>query len=580
MLQPKANQHGSNDERSEAAASQPPATARVLTRRTLSRRFLIGFLAVAIPGVVILGAVTIYSIASLVSVNQRLDDISVSLDGIRQLQAQVSEIAPLSNAYLLHNHQGTAPKLDGVFAQKLDGVLKSARRTLAGCAAAFCHESRVPPHRMAEMLAPELDALRTKAMLVLKRQPSQVKAASAPQLEDIDDLAHRISGQLRKMSSVLVPRANALRQESRALGQRASVLTVAVALLVLAFGSGAAMVLGEKLSRPIQELLRGTRRIRAGDWGYRVPVRDSGEAGELASSFNAMVDELRDHRDKLNEYSRTLEERVRARTEELERRDKVLRRSEKLASLGLLASGVAHELNNPLTSILMNVNLMMEDAGENSPLYGDLKKIDQDVNRCRRIISDLRVFSRPQEKVEKKTCPARTIVDQAVRLVGYDLERRGVQVEQEMAADLPEIFCDPEQITRVLANLLINAGQAMGERGRLSVSAHKRGSQLVIEIHDNGCGIPSKYRSRIFDPFFTTKPDGTGLGLFISYGIVEEHGGEIEVESLTQEEAGPEGESGTTVRVLLPLWPEADAQRLSETPDPGAPPAAEGGKHS
>lgn len=549
------------------------------TGGTLSRRFLIGFLAVAIPGVVILGAVTIYSIVSLVNVNQRLDDISVSLDGIRQLQAQVSEVAPLSDAYLLHSHQGTALKLNGVFAQKLQGVLKSAHRTLAGCAAASCHESRIPPHRMAAMLVPELDALQTKALLILKQRPSRVKFSSASHLDDIQELAGRISGQLRTMSSALVPRAHALHQESRALGQQASVLTVAVALLVLALGSGAAVVLGEKLSRPIQDLLRGTRRIKAGDWGYRVQVRDSGEVGELAASFNAMVDELRDHRDQLNEYSHTLEERVRARTEEVERRDKVLRRSEKLASLGLLASGVAHELNNPLTSILMNVNLMMEDAGENSPLYEDLKKIDQDVNRCRRIISDLRVFSRPQEKVEKKTCQAGTIVNQAIRLVGYDLERRGIRIEHEMAADLPEIFCDPEQITRVLANLLINAGQAMGERGRLSVSARKRESQLVIEIHDNGCGISSKNRSRIFDPFFTTKPDGTGLGLFISYGIVEEHGGEIEVESLTKEEAGPGGESGTTVRVILPLWPEAGAERLGETSDPGAP-ASEGEKRS
>jgi signal transduction histidine kinase len=573
MVQDRTNRPGSNSERAQAAAAaQSPARARVLTDGSLSRRFLIGFLVVAIPAVAILGAVTIYSITSLVSVNSRLDDISVSLEGIRELQGHVSAVVPLSSAYLRGDHPGAR--------QQVDAMLKAAHRTLASCAAASCHESRVVPSEMVGVLLPEIDKLQRKALLIVTDDPSEGALSNAPQLDEIEALATRIAGQLAKMSSALVPRAHALRQESRALGQRASVLTVVVALMVLVLGSGAAIVLGEKLSRPIRELLRGTRRIRAGDWRYSVPVRDAGETGELAASFNAMVAELRHNRDQLSDYSRTLEERVRARTEELERRDKVLRQSEKLSSLGLVASGVAHELNNPLTSILMNINLMMEDAGENSPLQSDLKKIDEDVKRCRRIIGDLRVFSRPQERVEKKTCPAKTIIDQAVRLVGYDLERRGVRIEQDMAADLPRIFCDPEQIARVLANLLINAGQAMGEHGRVSVSARERDSQLVIEIHDNGCGIPKEHLSRIFDPFFTTKPDGTGLGLFISYGIVHEHGGEIEVESVARGEAGPDGESGTTLRVRLPLWPAAGAEPPSEKPERGAPAADGGGKRS
>lgn len=359
------------------------------------------------------------------------------------------------------------------------------------------------------------------------------------------------------MADTLVKRVAALREQSQALSQRALTLMILVSFAVVVMGSCIAAFLANRVSRPIQGLLQGTRRVRAGDWGYRVMVT-SGEIGELALSFNAMVEEVERYRNQLNRYSRNLEERVMRRTEELKRKDEALRQSEKLASLGLLASGVAHELNNPLTGILMNANLLIEEVGHDSPLYGELKRIDEDAGRCRRIIDDLRTFSRRHD-LRKARCRPEEVIDQALRLVEHELDLRGIRLERRIEAGLPEVFWDSERMVQVFTNLFVNAAQAMEGGGCLSVSAQLTGNCLTIEVKDTGVGIPEENRSRVFEPFFTTKREGTGLGLSISYGIIEEHMGRLEMESRAREAAGPDGQGGTSVKIILPLSTELSA---------------------
>jgi len=226
--------------------------------------------------------------------------------------------------------------------------------------------------------------------------------------------------------------------------------------------------------------------------------------------------------------------------------------SEKLASLGLLAAGVAHELNNPLTSIVMNTNLMLEEADEGSQLHGALRKVDADAARCRRIVEDLRAFAHVRP-VERAPTAVETLIEQALASTAHELDGRGVTVERDLAHDLPKVSCDPARIVQVLVNLLVNAAQAARAGGRIRLRACRDGEWVRFEVADEGPGIPVADRSRIFDPFFTTKPDGTGLGLSISHGIVSEHGGRIEVESWTRDDAGPDGRTGTLVRVLVPV---------------------------
>ncbi len=531
--------------------SKPQSELQNKARRgNLTRRFILGYLIATIPGTILLGLFTIYSIRSLVAVNRQLDEISLSLEATDHIQLALFRADATVGAFLLHRRDGGP--------QEFEGAVHSAQQQLTSCASASCHgNSLLTTKEMAASLSPKFERLRIKGLKVFDAAGPSVQSSRPGEADDVDLLVSGISHRLQTMADILVKRVAVLREQSQALSERALTLMILVSVAVVVMGSCIAAFLADRVSRPIQSLLQGTRRVRAGDWGYRVMV-GLGEIGELALSFNAMVEEVQRYRDQLNRYSRTLEERVMRRTEELKRKDEALRQSEKLASLGLLASGVCHELNNPLTGILMNANLLIEEVGHDSPLYGELKRIDEDAGRCRRIIEDLRAFSRRHD-LRKALCRPEDVIDQALRLAEHEIELRGISVERRIEAGLPEVFWDSERMVQVFTNLFVNAAQAMESGGRLSVSAQLTGNSLTIEVKDTGVGISEENRSRVFEPFFTTKREGTGLGLSISYGIIEEHMGRLEMESCTREAAGPDGQGGTTVRIVLPLSTELKA---------------------
>jgi two-component system NtrC family sensor kinase len=231
-----------------------------------------------------------------------------------------------------------------------------------------------------------------------------------------------------------------------------------------------------------------------------------------------------------------------------------LLQSEKLASIGLLASGVAHELNNPLTSILMNINLLMEEVRDQANIHTELKRISDDTLRCRRIIDDLRDFSRRHE-LDIRSSNLNDVVGSTLGLIKHQLELHGIALRQDFSSALPLMSFDPDRMRQVLMNVFVNAIQAMPHGGSLTVETALREGLVEIAVQDSGAGIPRDIRGKIFDPFFTTKEAGTGLGLSIVYRIMQEHGGRIEVESRTAEEmeAGLSGSVGTTIRLYIPL---------------------------
>lgn len=517
-------------------------------RGSLRRRLTVGFLVVAIPATLVLGIVTVSSILSLTRVNYQLDEITRSLEATRNLQIALNQIASPMRDYLVRG--------DDIGARaQFERDSRSAYELLTSCASAACHASTHTPRQMAARLDPTIVALNAKATQIFRTDVEVSQTDRLLRLEEIDHLISRASFQLDEMAVVLARRVGILRHESHRVSRQAFALTVLLTCAITGAAIGVASELARRISSPIQELALGTHRVTAGDWSYRVPIKDSDEIGELARSFNSMVDEVVRNRERLAEHGRMLEARVRERTEELKRKDEALQKSEKLASLGLLASGVAHELNNPLTSILMNANLMMEEVGGNSEFYENLEKISGDAGRCQHIIEDLRVFSRRRE-LKKAWCNVEEVINQSHRLVQHELDKASIRYAQDIPPALPQAFWDSERIVQVLTNLFLNAAHAMGEDGELVVSARQEADQMVLTVRDNGFGIPRHLRSRIMDPFFTTKPRGTGLGLSITHGIVHEHGGSIEIESISREEAGPDGRTGTTVRIELPLSEE------------------------
>ena len=223
--------------------------------------------------------------------------------------------------------------------------------------------------------------------------------------------------------------------------------------------------------------------------------------------------------------------------------------SEKMASLGQLAAGVAHEINNPLTGILLYANLALERFDNEDPIRKYLQSVIDDAGRCRDIVKNLLAYSR-QASPTKEIFQVNSLVEHSLNLIKDQELFLNIQVDKNMSSDMMLIHADKNQLSQVFINLIINAVDAMKKKGTLTFRTYRKKpvKKVYIEISDTGCGIPKEHISKIFDPFFTTKETGkgTGLGLSTSYGIIKENGGQISIK-----ETSPKG---TTFLVELPLY--------------------------
>ena len=227
---------------------------------------------------------------------------------------------------------------------------------------------------------------------------------------------------------------------------------------------------------------------------------------------------------------------------ERRRRDEILRRSERMASLGTMVAGVAHELNNPLAAISGFAQLMLREA-KTAEERGGLETINHEATRAAKIVRDLLTFTRRQDRVRHEAHDLNTIVQYIAGSRRYAMETRGIQITMRLAAELPPVMGDRTQLEQVVLNLLVNAEQALagmvdgaeasGRRATLLLETMMTKGMVSLVVEDNGPGIPEEHQSRIWDPFWTTKPEGegTGLGLAVVHGIVSAHGGSIELTS-------------------------------------------------
>ncbi|MDH4137441.1 MAG: ATP-binding protein, partial [Anaerolineae bacterium] len=245
-------------------------------------------------------------------------------------------------------------------------------------------------------------------------------------------------------------------------------------------------------------------------------------------------------------WSEELERKVEERTRELRAAQEQLLQSEKLASIGKLAAGVAHEINNPMGVILGFAQGILKTLPEDNSLRKPLTIVEKESLRCKRIVQNLLDFARHSEPTPHLT-NINELIDTCCELVEHQISLQNVQLFKDYDPALPAIMADPHQLQQVFINIMLNAYQAMPGGGSLRITTRTVDSELQVIFADTGTGIPSENLQNIFDPFFTTKEvgEGTGLGLSVSYGIVKAHGGDIEVESQVGE--------GTTFVIKLPL---------------------------
>lgn len=523
---------------------------------TINKKIIIVCLGIAIPEAFILGAISYHAIEELVQVNRQLEEISRSLEITNLLGRTINQtIIPISS-YLMSG--------DPQEQQRFQDLKEVIRRNLALCNNGQCHSSPKQPAEMVKVIQPVIEEVEEKSSAVFRLSYPFQDDLTGTVIKDIEGAARRADILLGKMSGALLARVEELRQNSQKITQktRNSILISIIVLVALAISIS--YFTSQQITHPLYQLLLGIQTIGKGELDHRIEVRARDEIGELADSFNNMAKELKTYRDSHEGYRRSLEQEVKEKTNELRQTEAFLIQSDKLASIGLLASGVAHEINNPLTSILMNVNLLMEITNRNTELYGELQKIDEDASRCKKIVEGLLSFSRQNKDLNRDTIvkdcfEVNKSLKKTLSLIQPELLRRDIKIELDLPTGIPLSAGDEKYIQQVFINIILNAIQSIDKGGKIKVSTSfsQPDNGVEVIIKDNGPGIPKGYRGKVFDPFFTTKSEGTGLGLSICYGILSRYGGSIEIESLTQEEITAEemkdSTTGTTVKLTLPV---------------------------
>jgi two-component system, NtrC family, sensor kinase len=314
----------------------------------------------------------------------------------------------------------------------------------------------------------------------------------------------------------------------------AIILGATLASLVLLF------LVTELVLRPIRHIIVMAQKVIGGDLSARVGLRPPGEMGMLCWAVDSMAQAVYEREEMVKQLAR-----------------QQIGRSEQLASVGRLAAGVAHEINNPLTGVLAFADMLREKENMDDQDREDLDLIVRETKRAREIVRGLLDFARetPSQKVE---LAINDLLRETTRLLGKREAFQNIFIVEALEDNLPSVYGDKNQLQQVLVNLCLNACQAMPNGGTLMVASHCADGRVVVEVTDTGCGIKREHLDKIFEPFFTTKPvgKGTGLGLSVTYGIVQQHGGTLEVES-------QEGK-GSTFRITLPAMAASPGQDASQ----------------
>lgn len=334
-----------------------------------------------------------------------------------------------------------------------------------------------------------------------------------------------------------------------ALKIRSFLLLFGLLVLGCLLGSLLAAMLARRISRPVLELASSAGKIANGEREVTLPSAGQDEIGHLTKAFAEMADALKKSDEDLQKLNRQLEEKVAERTEQLEEKSlqliktqEQLLRSEKLAAIGSLAAGVAHEINNPAAIIRGNVEILQMSLPEDAAEREETREIMKQVERVSLITQNLLSFAGRQD-LSPEQVKINLLLDDILSQISHQQPLDQVELIRDFA-ELPAIPGDQERLRQVFTNIILNALQAMDGSGTLRLSTTAETTLVTVTISDNGPGIPQAVQGKIFNPFFTTKRQGTGLGLSISYGIIQSHAGALELLA--------DRSPGATFKVSLP----------------------------
>jgi two-component system NtrC family sensor kinase len=321
-----------------------------------------------------------------------------------------------------------------------------------------------------------------------------------------------------------------LEEKYNQIKRNATIFSLMVVLITFVVAAALSVYLIRDIITPIRYLVTASKQLAEGNFIRKLEVTSSDEMGYLCLTFNKMIDAIAERDRKLKEQT-----------------EMQMAQSEKLASLGRLASGIAHEINNPLTGVLSYSTVLYEEIKD--PGYrADLKVIIDETLRCRDIVKGILDFAR-ETKIDKRPGNINKIITELFSILEKHINFQNIRIKKDLAEYLPEFNIDINQIKSVLNNLAVNAADAMHDGGDLAISTRydEANGKIIVKVSDTGIGIKEEDLSKIYDPFFTTKETGkgTGLGLSVTYSIVQRHNGTIRVESMVGK--------GTTFTIEFPV---------------------------
>ncbi len=477
-----------------ASSSKKNGTKPVKGPKSLKHKLTIGLLAV-------------YFISSLGTVFAqfflaRVEDKIGNIDLLNKLSQMVLETRRYEKNYLLYNNNEDL--------QKALDYLNQVRSELKGLRSV----KPFPKHDLPvyeKKLEDYANSLNTLALM-----------ENSLQIKELEEKVH-LNGHI--FTTFVIEQANTLREEITFASMQARILSQAILLLALSSGIFLTIYLIRRIVSPLEFICRAASRITEGELSLipMVPEPDrSREEIELVDSLNLML-------------------------RFLETKQNQLVQSAKLATIGKVTAGIAHEINNPLNNIYLTAEVLLEDLAnmEDAERVEMINDILNQAERAREVVHHLLAFSRSRQAAIVENINLASLVKQCLGFLKNQIRINQITVHTEIPEVPISVSGNANQLQQVLVNIILNSIQAMGPGGLLDIGVSEKSTEMAqIKIKDNGPGIPEDVKSRIFDPFFTTKSDGTGLGLSVSNSIIEEHGGVVSLES--------EHGQGTTFYIDLP----------------------------
>jgi signal transduction histidine kinase len=526
--------HG--EQRSLTVSAEPRARASPLMRRIMM--VMVGVtLAATITHLVILQV--------MMRFEAEADRALISMEEARSqtlsLALRVEALRDLAHDVARERDPETAARLSGVFQGVVDHV--------GGCNELSCHDPATRPAAMVEEMQRGLVPI---GDFVRAASESTENGALEAERDRVDQQVVTMLGDLQMMNDelglrVVENRADVRRYHTRFEGLSfAALLIVATAVLILSYW------LARRITAPLLPLVDATRRVARGDFDFELEVEGRDELASLAGAFNDMATQLRDLHHAQEQYASRLEEEVECRIDDILERDQLLKQSERLANMGIFVGGVAHEINNPLTGILMNTALLNEEgwvAPQGSEL---LAEIDRAATGCKVVVDKLLELA-TMERIDAGQVDLDQVVQQALENNEVRISERSIRLSLRMPEPSPQVAGDPERLLVVVDNLIRNAVDACADGGRIEVRGESQNGSCRLSVADSGSGIDEGFEDRVFEPFFTTRRAGSGLGLPVCRRVMERMGGGLDV--LAGEGLREDG-GGATFIVTLPMWRE------------------------